>query len=454
LWLPAAAVAVAGGRRRDWRSPYFLSGLALVAAAPALWLALQWLWVGSAGTHPGRQLHLVRLHFDSVPFYLWSLLAVLGIPACALLVPALAAAVRAALARDAGSLFLLALAAGLLGFFVFLYDFNARRFVVYLIWPVALLLSEALARLPRRLAPWTAGLVVLGSALPLPGAANDPFWVGLWPLPPVHARADVSRRSSGSAVLLPSTLRLEMRPASDLPRLCQPCRVWRARAAWAATPRTDWPEPTRFAADAAALYLYERRSEGGGCQRVLPHLANALRRRAKCLPAEPFEPYWRFLALSRAAVLAPEYAVYRTRLPGLAPTWLIAAPFGGGLAGRLDALAAGGGEVVDSPALRAGRRKAEAILGFLGDSDDYLAVVPDPRRGDLSQLFLPFLAETTEMVIAEPEREEELLRYAAARVVEERRFGATLVRRLVVFGRGAGLVRYGDGPAVVRPPPD
>jgi hypothetical protein len=453
LWLPASAVTVAWCRRRDLRSPYFLSGLALVAAAPALWLALQVFWLGTAGTHSGRQWQLVRLHGDSVSFYLWGLLAVLGIPACVLLLPALAAAAKRALARDAGSLFLLALAAGLLAFFVFVYDFNARRFLVYLLWPAALLLAEALGRLPRRLAPWTAGLVVLGSALPLPGAANDPFWLGLWPLPPVYARAEVSVRSSGSAVLMPSTIRAETRAPADLLRECQPCRVWRARAAFAATPRADWPEPARFAADAAALFLYERRSEAGGCQRVLPHLANALRRRAKCLPAEPFEPYWRFVALSRAAVLAPDYALYRARLPGLAPTWLIAATFGGGLAGRLDALAAAGRGAEDSPALGAGRRKAESILGFLAESDDYLAVVPDPRRGDLSQLFLPFLAETTEMVIAEPGQEGELLRFATAgRVVEQRRFGPTLVRRLVVFRRGAGLVSY--GPDALGPPTD
>ena len=153
LWAPAAVVTVLWSRPRHLRSPFVYVGLVLFVGLPALVKAVLLAFVGTEGNLPARQWELLRLHADSIPFYLWSLASVLGIPACLLLVPALVAAARRAVARSSPELFSLALLGGLLGFFVFLYDFNARRFLVYIAWPVGLLLAMFLARLPGRIAP-------------------------------------------------------------------------------------------------------------------------------------------------------------------------------------------------------------------------------------------------------------------------------------------------------------
>ncbi len=454
FWAPAAVVTVLWSRRRDLRSPFFYAGLALFAGLPVLWQSAQLAFVGTEGNLPARQWELLRLHADSVPFYLWSLVSVLGLPACLLLVPAVVGAVRRALARSAPDLFSLALLAGLLGFFVFLYDFNAKRFLAYVVWPAGLLLAQALARLPRRIAPWVAGLVVIGSALPLPGTGNDPFWVGLWPLPPVYARADFQASPSGSPILVPGAIRLETHPVASLGRFCQPCRVLAARAAWRRQPRVARPDPALYASDRSALFLYERESDGGGRHRTASRLSNALRRRVKFLPADHFEAYWPLLEISASGVFIPDYAVYRTRLPGLDKTWLLVAPFGSRLQGRLDSLAASPetGRIPGSPGLLEAPRKADEILRFLVDSDAYLVIVPFRQRADLSQLYLPFLAESTEMILSDQGKERELLGLATALpVLAERRFGTTQVKKIRLFGRDAGLVSYLPESAVTPP---
>jgi 3,2-trans-enoyl-CoA isomerase len=445
FWAPAAAVTLLLARPRDLRSPFPYAGLVLFAAVPLLWKVVQLAMLGTEGILPARQWALLRFHAGSVPFYLWAFVSLLGLPACLLLIPGVAWTARRAAARSAPHLFTLALFAGLVVFFVFLYDFNAKRFLVYAAWPAGLMLAETLARLPRRIAPGAAGLLVIGSALPLPGTGSDPAWAGLWPLPPTYLHAGLRSSPSGSPILDPGESRIEAFSVSSLARFCQPCRVREARAAWEGRPRAPRPDPAVFAADRSALFLFERESDGGGRHRTLSRLSNVLRKPVKFLPADHFEPYWRLLEVSAVPSIPPDYAVYRVRLPGLSATWLAVAPGGSRFQRRLDALVVppSGRSLPDSLRLIQAREKAEEILRFLAGSDAYLVMVPYRRRADLSQLYLPFLAETTELILSERGREREVLDVlAAAPLLAEKDFGDTRVRTIRLFGRESGVVSY------------
>lgn len=454
LWAPAVVVTILLARPRDLRSPFPWAGLLLFAGAPVLWKAVQLAALGTEGNLPARQWELLRFHTDSVSFYLYAFVSFFGLPACLLLIPGLAWTARRAVARSASHLFLLALFAGLLAFFVFVYDFNARRFLVYLAWPAGLILAETLARLPRRVAPWAAGALLLGAALPLPGTGNDPAWAGLWPLPPTYLHADFRSSPSSSPVLDPPGLRIETFSFSELARFWLPCRIREARASRERQSRDPRPDPAHFAADRSALYLFETESDGGGRHRTLSRLSNVLRKPVKFLPADHFEPYWPLLEVSAAPSFLPDYAVYRVRLPGLAQSWLVVAPGGSRLQRRLDALAASPEPHgrPDSPRLVQARRKAEAILQFLEDSDAYVVMIPHRRRADLSQLYLPFLMETTELIVSERGREREVLgAVAAAQVLEEKDFGGTPVKKVRLFRRDSGLVSYLNPAASTSP---
>ena len=52
-------------------------------------------------------------------------------------------------ARGEAAVFVVSLFAVLLGFFVFLYNWEAKRFLVYPVWMAGLLLAWGLARMPR-----------------------------------------------------------------------------------------------------------------------------------------------------------------------------------------------------------------------------------------------------------------------------------------------------------------
>jgi 4-amino-4-deoxy-L-arabinose transferase-like glycosyltransferase len=440
LWLPAALAALLGGRRRDLRSRWWWAGVALLLAPQAAWAAAKLLAFGTAGDVLVRYGQFLRLHAGSFPFYLSALVSLLGLPACLLLVAGAALALRRP--GDASRSFAPALAATLLVFFVFCYDYDAKRFLAYLAWPAGLLVAAALARCRGRLFFAAAGLAVLAAALPLPDEGNDASWAALWPLPPVYAHAAIAAAPSGSARLDPARIAIATVAPARLAGLAQPLRVWRARAAGPGP--GDRLDPALVRGDRAAIYLFDGPGDGGR-YRTLTRLSAALRRRVKVLPGAHFSPYWDLLAVSRAGAIAPDYAIYRARLPGLADSWLLVAAPGGPLAARLDRLATGA-PLLPPPAgeaLAAGRERAAAIRRFVDGDDAYVLLVPGRRADDLSQLYLPFLLDSTELLIPQPGREEEMLGLVAADpVLAERRFGGALVRKIQLFGRRSTLISY------------
>lgn len=87
-----------------------------------------------------------------------------------------------------------------------------------------------------------------------------------------------------------------------------------------------------------------------------------------------------------------------------------------------------------------GSRLADRIVAELGGWDGYVALVPGERHP--WQLYLPFLVETTELYVPEPDQEAEILRiFDAAPNLGERRVGPVVVRRAEILGRKASLVR-------------
>ncbi|MBV8199986.1 MAG: glycosyltransferase family 39 protein, partial [Acidobacteria bacterium] len=199
LVLPAAALALWARRRRDLATRWPWLGAALAAGCPALWALVKRLAFTSHGealTDPWR---FFGFHLSAVRFYVFSLLSLLGLPACLLLAAGIVVAGWTAWrGRDpesaAASLFALLLFAVLLGFIVFFYRWQGKRFVVYAAWPAGLLIAAALAPLARLRRP--AGrmafaavcvLAIGGAALPLPEPARDGTWAAVSPLPPLAA---------------------------------------------------------------------------------------------------------------------------------------------------------------------------------------------------------------------------------------------------------------------------
>jgi hypothetical protein len=267
ILLAAPAVLTLVLRRRDHLKARTLwIGAALFAALPGLWIALR--PAGEDADIPARQWDLVSLHFGSVPFYGWALLSLLGLPACMAAVAGLVIAARGALRGGDAPLFILALLAVLSGFFVLLYSYEAKRFLVYPVWMIGLLIAVALARMPGIASILAAVLVIAGAARPLPGEPT------------------------------------------------QIQRVWDRKAPGA---RFD-PELVRQ--DRSALYLYERTPDR---YRTITRLGNALRKRVKVVPKSWLEPWWGWLRTERLGAIG-EDGVYRVGLPGMTESWVVVGP--------------------------------------------------------------------------------------------------------------------------------
>lgn len=248
-------------RREHLRSRAQWTGAALFATLPGLWMALR--PGGGEADIPSRQWDLVSFHLGSVPFYGRALLSLLGLPACVALAAGLWIAVRDVL--RGGEVFVVTLFAVLTGFFVFLYAWEAERFLAYPVWMAGLLIAMALARLPRAAFAAAAVLVVAGAALPTPGE-------------PLQIR-----------------------------------RAWERRA----PVRHLDPEIVRR--DRSALYVYEATPDR---YRTITRLGNALRKRVKVVPRSWLEPWWGRMRMERLGVIGDD-EVHRVWLPGLADSWVI-----------------------------------------------------------------------------------------------------------------------------------
>jgi hypothetical protein len=441
LLLPlAAGVTLAARRRRDLATRWPWIGAALALGCPAAWTLVRRIAFASYGESLLNHRRLLGFHLSGTRFYAESLISMLGTPACLLLAAGIVlAGIRAWRGRDpepaAASLFALLLFAVLLGFVTLCYLWNAKRLVVYAAWPAGLLIAEALSPLARLRRPAgrlcfaaVSALAIGGAALPLPEPAYDATWAAVSPLPPLAAHL-----ANGAGVIPFSP--------TDLTRWST---FGRAASAWAARPRpeTRRPSPSLFAAADSALYLYDRPEDGGGRYRTLTRLSNDLRKPVRFVPRAALTPYWRLLTVTPLAQIAPDYAIYRVNLPGLAASWLLVTP-----ADRpLDPLLLhppGAGPSTLAPGLSRALAEATAIATWVGRGNAYVALLPSPDAIDPVELYLLALLQTTELYVVEPSAAAARSLLASSPVESERRFGSTRVLVTRVRGLRTAVILIG-----------
>ncbi|HHX43562.1 MAG TPA: hypothetical protein GX714_06185 [Chloroflexi bacterium] len=163
--LPAYGLVWFLCRRRTpaWR----YLGLAAVTLAVTLapWMLYRWVAFGDPLYSHVEQVQLVRWHLDSIPFYLFNTVGAVGIVACVIALVGLISALRRG--RDETLLLMILVLAGNILFWVLLYDWNERRFVLYWLVPIYYLVAhgvraaQTVARPGRWRWPLTTGLVVV-----------------------------------------------------------------------------------------------------------------------------------------------------------------------------------------------------------------------------------------------------------------------------------------------------
>jgi 4-amino-4-deoxy-L-arabinose transferase-like glycosyltransferase len=470
LLLPlAAGVTLAARRRRDLATRWPWIGAALAFACTGLWMAMRRFVLASYGDSLKDPWRLFGFHLSAVRFYLWSLVSLLGMPACLLLgAGMLLAGWSAWRGRDpepaAANLFALLLFLNLLGFVVFFYLWDAKRFAVYAVWPAALLIAAALSPLARmtrqagRLCFVAAStLAIGGAAIPLPEPARDSSWAAVSPLPPLAAHLAISAGPAEAAgadggdrgkatrralLLSPSP------PPSVTPLAPADLVHWstfgRAASAWAARPRPEIrrPGPALFTAADSALYLYDKPEDGGGRYRTITRLSNALRKPVRFVPRAALAPYWRLLEVSPLAQIAPDYDVYRVKLPGLGASWLLVTPGDRPLDPQLPRPVAGAS--TPDPGLARAAAEANAIAAWVGRGNAYVALFPSPNGSDPADLYLLFLLRSTELYVIEPSAAAATWSLLAMSPIEsERRFGTARVLATRVRGQRTAVILIG-----------
>jgi|GEM_PF-6253510 len=375
------------GRRRWWailRGPLVFGAFPFIAIPAAWFLWKRWTW--GAFTDVGtRHWGLLAPHLDGVGFYAEAVMQYFGIPA--LLVAALGMG-QMVKRRTPGDVFVLSLLATLTGFFVFLYDWPAERFVLYGYLLLGIPLAEGFARLRgfHRAVPWVAAvLAVLWIAVPgMPrgvaaGAEQSPY------LRVLEARAE--RKTDSGA--------------------------------------TEIPDPSRFAAIDSVVFLHGDGPDGEmpsvkDRYRTQYRLGGAVRKRVKWVPAMLYPESWPGWRGLRWRVAFDEYEVFELRLPSFERSHLVAAARGGEVAAKLHRRAGTRPEALDPgaprrplpveervpPGWETALATARRLDGLTGRDPAFLTVLADrdATRDDAWLRLLPFVAHTTSLFILDGER--------------------------------------------------
>lgn len=346
LVLPAAAVTVALLRRDHLRGREPWIGAALLMALVGAWLGLKAAWLGTAGDHLVRNWSLVHPHLGFVGFYAHAALAFFGWPALALIAAGVARAGARQVRRARGSgeglphshrladalPFTGLLLAGTLLFFVFFYQWPARRFLIYTLVPSVWWLGEGLAALrPVALRALAGGAAILFAALPPPaGRSADTAWL-LWPLPPILVEGPAPRLPAGSGSRASTPFAGEPAPGPERRWFRAPLGAVLAAHPWAEVARfTGWErrfepiDPRLLAVGGSVVYLEQPGAAFEDRYRTLYRLGNALRSRVKVAPAALYPRDWWGWACLEAGIEADEYALFRWQCAG-APAQVVLA---------------------------------------------------------------------------------------------------------------------------------
>jgi hypothetical protein len=189
-------------------------------------------------------------------------------------------------------------------------------------------------------------------------------------------------------------------------------------------------DPALVRQDRSALHVSDGRPDRYW---TVTRIGNALRKRVKVVPRSWMEPWWGWLRMERLGEIG-EDGVYRAWLPGMTDSWVIVGPL-------TDIFSQSPSPIPSLPPGEGGRL-AGRIVEELKGWDGYVALVPGEGPPRPWQLYVPFLVETTELYVPEPDQVAEILRiFDAAPNLGERRVGPVVVRRAEILGRKASLVR-------------
>lgn len=148
-------------------------GLAVATAVATLtpWLLYRWVTFGDPLYSRVMHVQLVRWRLDSIPFYLFNTVGAAGVAACVLGLIGLAAALRRS--RDERLLLMLLVLASNVAFWVLLYDWNDRRFVLYWLIPIYYLAAHGVGAIIAAVPPFPRrGAVMVAVTLVLALYAN------------------------------------------------------------------------------------------------------------------------------------------------------------------------------------------------------------------------------------------------------------------------------------------
>ena len=429
LLLPVAALpALLLRERRPGGARWLAAGAVAFAAGPAAWYITKAIVFGTPGDAGIAQWALLRPHLGAIAYYAFAAVSLLGLPGVLLAAAGLALALRRG-GRDAASLMATGVVVTVLGFFALLYTFADKRFLVYALWPAAILAARALAAIPSR--GWraaAAAALLAWSAYPLPDWGGAPLHALLLPAPPLFVRAD----TPGPGKPAITAIGLERSGARAVARASVIARVLAARAASRPVPTMA---PATVAGDLTAVVLD---LPGGGLDRyqVPRRMSNVLRKRVKLVPSWLLEPHWGLLR-PRAIGRVDTFVVLRVEPEGMGATGLLVVP------GDHSALPA---------MLAAAAAPAAADPAALALARAVAAAIPDPRRAfvvgivapsdavDPSLAYLPFLLPTHNLYVIDRHAAHGVRHiWEGAREVGRTAIGAVEVRR-VELPRGPGAV--------------
>jgi hypothetical protein len=456
---PAALAAIGGAgavlllrRSRALREPSLWWGALLAVLPFLLWEAF------SFGLPKPHTFRLVHAQLGGLPFYAWAAVSVLGVPACALLPLGVVASLRR---RSLVHLEVLGAGAAVLAFFACAYDFNAKRFLLYALWPLGVALAAALDWLGKRspaVAVAAAVIAIATAALPLPEAGREAQWAAAWPLPPTIVGVALVPGRVGRFTPDLSTLHVLPAGWGALASWSVPARVAAARAA----PIAPLAPRSRFAADRGAVFLARDAADGGGRYRVLTRLGNALGRRVQCVPFSFFAARLPALPLEVAGRLGEDYVVARTRLPGVDGSWLLVVS--GGV--RLPAPRPEARLPWPPPSLRRGMREAVAVRDALAAPSgrwstpvalrvpERVVLLPPFAEDEPLPFVLPFVLDVGDLYVVEEQERGTVAALLAVPRARVERVGAVEIERVVFLDEPLAVVsvRRGSAGAVPRRP--
>ena len=432
LLLPLAVLPalLRRGRRPD-AGRWLGAGAVAFAVGPAAWFIAKAVVFGTPGDAGIAQWALLRFHLGSVAYYAFAAVSLLGLPGVLLAGAGLVRALRRG-GRDTAGLMAAGLLVTILAFFVLLYTFADKRFLVYALWPAAILAARALAAIPRR--GWraaAAAALLLWSVFPLPDWGGAPPHALLLPVPPLLARADTP--GPGKAAI--TAIGLERMSAREVARASVIGRVLAARAASRPVPTLA---PDAVAGDLTAVVLD---LPGGGLDRyqVPRRLSNALLKRVRLVPSWLLEPHWRLLR-PRVIGRIDTFVVLRVEPEGMGRTSVLIVPEGHPALPVMLATAP-----APAPGDTAALALARAVAAAIPDLRRAIVVgVVAPRNAvDPSLAFLPFLLSTQNLYVIDRNAAESVRHvWEGAREIGRSVIGTVEVRRLELARGPGALVLY------------